>query len=375
MHNTQQQREIDSDEISITDIIQFLNQNARNILIGSLVGSFLGLLLFYQTGRYTATATLTNDGSIDFVLLKSLQNELPKIAEFNNIENKYTYLNKISNDEWWKKNLKPTYAITKADVKDFEISAKDNRILSLSLSINGNSETVIKDELMSIVNFFKSNATLIISKELFQKYKIDIETKASELAKNEQASLIEINYMKVKTKNLEEVKGRFQQNSSIINSQFLDPKESGSKYLPINTQLIALYADIAAQHEAIERIKDERAILELKKKVFEEFEKSLSISTDGSIALNNIRNNIKQDIKNISGKSQEDMRSIMALKKIEAEIASIQTRFSVGLNERTPVQISTNSFVKFLAIGSIAGLFFGFIFCFAKQMRKQFITV
>lgn len=103
MHNTQQQREIDSDEISITDIIQFLNQNARNILIGSLVGSFLGLLLFYQTGRYTATATLTNDGSIDFVLLKSLQNELPKIAEFNNIENKYTYLNKISNDEWWKK--------------------------------------------------------------------------------------------------------------------------------------------------------------------------------------------------------------------------------------------------------------------------------
>lgn len=374
MQTTQQEREMNGDEISIADIFIFLKQNTKNILIGSLIGSLFGLIVFYQTGRYTATATLTNDGSIDFVLLKSLQNELPKIAEANNHENKYGYLNKISSDEWWKKNLKTTYAITKADVKDFELSAKDNRILNLSFSINGNSEDVIKDELTSIVDFFKNNSMLIIAKELFQKYKIEIETRDSELAKNEQASLIEINYMKVKTRNLEEVKGRFQQNSSVINSQFLDPKESGSKYLPINTQLIAMYADIAAQHEAIERIKDERAILELKKKVFDEFEKSLSVSADGPIALNNIRKNINQDINNFSGKSQEDMRRIMALKKIEAEIASIQTKFSVGLSERTPIQVSRNSFAKFLVIGSVVGLFCGLIYAFANQMLKRFMT-
>jgi hypothetical protein len=178
--------------------------------------------------------------------------------------------------------------------------------------------------------------------------------------------------MKVKAKNLEELKGRFQQNSSVISSQFLDPKESGSKYLPINTQLIALYADMAAQNEAIERIKDEKSILAFKNKIHEKFEASLNDGTNGFVFLNNVREEVKLEIKNISGNSQEDMRKSMALKGIESEIASIQSRFKSGLSERTPIQINKNSFAKNLGIGSVIGLILGLIFSFGNQLRKKY---
>ncbi len=368
----QKNHEYNDEEISVSDILLFLKGHIKCIVYATLIGATFGLISFFQMGCFTATAVLMNDGSIDFVLLKRLQSELPRIAEFSNETKKEVYLTQISNDEWWKKNFKPTYAITKTDVKDFELNSKDNRIVSFTLNTNDNSEDGAREKLTNIVDFFKHNSSLVIIKDLFQRYKIDVETKASELAKNEQAALVEINYMKVKAKNLEELKGRFQQNSSVISSQFLDPKESGSKYLPINTQLIALYADMAAQNEAIERIKDEKSILAFKNKIHEKFEASLNDGTNGFVFLNNVREEVKLEIKNISGNSQEDMRKSMALKGIESEIASIQSRFKSGLSERTPIQINKNSFAKNLGMGSIIGLILGLIFSFGNQLRKKY---
>ena len=368
----QKNHEYNDDEISVSDILLFLKGHIKYIVYATLIGAAFGLISFFQIGRFSATAVLMNDGLIDFVLLKRLQSELPRIAEFSNETKKEVYLTQISNDEWWKKNFKPTYAITKTDVKDFELNSKDNRIVSFTLNTNDNSEDGAREKLTNIVDFFKHNSSLVIIKDLFQRYKIDVETKASELAKNEQAALVEINYMKVKAKNLEELKGRFQQNSSVISSQFLDPKESGSKYLPINTQLIALYADMAAQNEAIERIKDEKSILAFKNKIHEKFEASLNDGTNGFVFLNNVREEVKLEIKNILGNSQEDMRKAMALKGIESEIASIQSRFKSGLSERTPIQINKNSFAKNLGMGSIIGLILGLIFSFGNQLRKKY---
>lgn len=368
----QKNHEYNDEEISVSDILLFLKGHIKYIVYATLIGATFGLISFFQMGCFTATAVLMNDGSIDFVLLKRLQSELPRIAEFSNETKKEVYLTQISNDEWWKKNFKPTYAITKIDVKDFDLNSKDNRIVSFTLNTNDNSEDGAREKLTSIVNFFKHNSSLVIIKDLFQRYKIDVETKASELAKNEQSALVEINYMKAKAKNLEELKGRFQQNSSVISSQFLDPKESGSKYLPINTQLIALYADMAAQNEAIERIKDEKSILAFKNKIHEKFEASLNDGTNGFVFLNNVREEVKLEIKNISGNSQEDMRKSMALKGIESEIASIQSRFKSGLSERTPIQINKKSFAKNLGIGSVIGLILGLIFSFGNQLRKKY---
>lgn len=363
------------DEISVSDIITFLKENINYIIYATLIGAVFGLIFFHQIGRFTATAVLTNDKSIDFILLKRLQSELPRIAELNNKTKKQEYLSLISNDDWWKKNFKVNYAVTKNDLKDFVLesdSSKDNRIISFTLNANDNSEDGAREKLVNIVDFFKHNSSLVTIKDLLQSYKIDVETKVSELAKNEQASLVEINYMKVKVKNLEELKGRFQQNSSVMSSQFLDPKESGSKYLPINTQLIALYADMAAQYETIERIKDEKSILSYKNKIHEKFKTSLDDGTDGFSFLNNVREEVKSEIKNISGSSQEDMRKVMALKVIESDIASIQSRFKSGLNERTPIQINKNSFAKYLGIGSVIGIILGLIFSFGNQLRKKY---
>lgn len=367
----QNHQEYTNDDISVSDIVLFLKKYIKNIVFATLIGATMGLISFFQMGRFSASAVLINDGSIDFVLLKRLQNELPRIAEFNHQINNDTYLNQILNDEWWKKNLKPTYAITKNDAKDFELNSKDNRIVSFTLNINHNSEDGARNKLTNIIEFFKENSSLTVIKDLFQRYKIDVETRTAELEKNEQNSLIEINYIKVKIKNLEELKKRFQQNPTLISSQFLNPKESSSKYLPINTQLIALYADMAAHNEAIERIKDEKSILALKNNIHKKFESLLNNGTNGFILINHVIEEINSETKNNQKQSPEDMRKAMALKVVQSEILSIQSKFKTGLSERTPIQINNNSFIKNLGIGSTIGLIFGLFFSFAIQFRKS----
>lgn len=363
-----------NDEITVSDIILFLKKYTNHILLATLIGATLGFASFFHMGRFSASAVLMNDGSIDFILLKRLQSELPRIAELNYQTKKEQYLNQISNDEWWKKNFKPTYAITKIDVKDFELNSKDNRIVSFILNTNHNSEESARTTLIKIIEFFKENSSLIVIKDLFQRYKIEIETRSTELEKAEQNALVEINYIKSRIKNLEELKTRFQQNSTIISSQFLDPKESGSKYLPINTQLIALYADMAALNENIERIKDEKSILSLKNKIHERFVASLNNGTNGFIFMSHVIDEIYLEIKNNREKYPEDMRNAMALKVIQAEIVSIQSRFKSGLSERNPIQINNNSFGKNLGLGSAIGLLIGLIFSFAMQLRKNYLN-
>lgn len=73
----QKNHEYNDEEISVSDILLFLKGHIKYIVYATLIGATFGLISFFQMGRFTATAVLMNDGSIDFVLLKRLQSELP----------------------------------------------------------------------------------------------------------------------------------------------------------------------------------------------------------------------------------------------------------------------------------------------------------
>ena len=356
-------------DISYIEILAFFNTNMKKFVTCIATGIILGVATFFQMANFSASAIVTNDGSLDFVLLKRLQIELPRIAQHSELE----YMRELSNDEWWQKNFKPNFAITKADVKEVqELNSKENRILSFSITTEENSEKAVVEKIENIIDFFKRSSTLIMARDLFQRYKLDVETKNSELDKNEQGGIIEINYMKNKAKNLEEIKNKFQQNTTTINSQVLDPKESGSKYLPINTQLIAIYSDIAAQNEIIERIKDERSFLVLKNKLTDEFFNSSDKNHDGFAILSNIRKRINTEMKITSTDNQEALRQSMALKKIDTEIANIQSKFQTGLGEQTPIKVKRNSLLKHISLGAAFGLIIGFIYALTITIKTNF---
>jgi hypothetical protein len=62
-------------------------------------------------------------------------------------------------------------------------------------------------------------------------------------------------YFRERIKTLEELLKRFP-NRGNINSQFLDPKENSSKYLPVENQLIAANNDLNQSKETINRLND-----------------------------------------------------------------------------------------------------------------------
>jgi len=84
---------------------------------------------------------------------------------------------------------------------------------------------------------------------------------------------VELVYLKKRMGYLETLKLKFPQSQSQIGNQVLDPKESASKYLPLNTQLIALQLEINTLNEQLEKSRDEIAILETKKDVLRDLQK------------------------------------------------------------------------------------------------------
>lgn len=94
-----------------------------------------------------------------------------------------------------------------------------------------------------------------MAKDLLQSYNYQVENEASEFERKKLEIKSEIEYLSKKAQSLEKLKNRLPQTQSVVSSQVLDPKDSGSKYLPINTQLIAVYAEILMKQEQLEKTK------------------------------------------------------------------------------------------------------------------------
>jgi len=52
----------------------------------------------------------------------------------------------------------------------------------------------------------------------------------------------------------------------------LDPKDSASKYLPVNTQLVAIYTELNNLEEQLKRNQDNTDAYEVKEKIYTKFE-------------------------------------------------------------------------------------------------------
>jgi hypothetical protein len=109
-------------EISLLDIVNFLQSTWKKLVIASILGAVLGLAGWFFLGSYQAELVLNNNGGTDIVGLRSLQKSLPNLADQLIDESKVpqgqeSLYRTLSNSEWWVKNVVPTYGMSKADIK------------------------------------------------------------------------------------------------------------------------------------------------------------------------------------------------------------------------------------------------------------------
>ena len=352
------------DEISLLDIVNFLQGTWKKLVIAAIVGATLGLVGWFTLGAYSAEYVLLNNGTLDLVSWKMLQKSLSNLADQIIDENKAPQnqerLYKIlSEDQWWQKNAVPSYALSKADAKDLAGIGKDldgaaSTILSITLTATGSSKEQSIDNVRSASKFLRTGGAYLQLRSLLNGYESQTISAAAEAQQKITTTQVEMGYQEERARQLEELHKRFPGGSAPA-QQVVDAKDSSAKYLPLTTQIIAANNDINASKEALERQRKRLDQLSLVKTFLEQAIPLQDQTFDGLL--------LDKELLEIEGAlraklAKDDSNGQAFLDDLHAQLLSIQVRYTKGLEANTaPTSSGKKGMIKATAGGLFAAFF------------------
>lgn len=362
--------ELDSQqEISIKDIVQFAKEYYKKIIISGLVGVVLGLLIAIAIGAYTATITLNNYNGMDLPRIRYLQLALPKLEQENqkNQKNEESFF--LSSESFWVKSIKPNILVSKADGKELLDASKLNdagsRISSIQLIGKASTKEAAIKKVEKISKFFIDGSTYIDIRDLIRAYELKVISIDSNLKKKISSAEVELDYLQKRIKNLNELKGQYPATTATL-GQVLDAKDSGAKYLPITTQIVAATTDANAIKESLARYRDEES-QNIVYKQFVHKAKPLVDANENAVDL-------CAELLSIAGQVEKDIGStiqLIAIEDIKVALSSIQTNKAYGLKQVGIVDVESPPYSKYIAAGLFVGLFTGLLWAFALKITRQ----
>ena len=361
---------LDDSEISLLDIITFLTDSWKKLAIAGVVGGVLGLSGWFFLGSYQAeyvllnnTNTNTNSYALDLVSWKTIQKSLPNLAaqiedEGKAPEGQAQLYRSLANDQWWQKNVVPSYAISKADTKDLASISKDldlasTTILSLTLKADAPSKEGSIANVRAAAKFLRTGSAYLQLRNLLNSYESETISTVADLQKRITSTEIEMGYQVQRAKSLEDLHKRFPGGTSGGN-QVVDPKDSGAKYLPLSTQIIAVNNDINQSKEGLQRLRDRLAQIALMKTFVEQAIPLAEKTYDGLI--------LDAQLLEVEGAmraklAKDDIKQQEALDQLRGHLLSVQARFTKGLEGNTAPTASKKGMIK-SAAGGLGGAFF-----------------
>lgn len=363
----------DEIEISTKDIINFFTAYRKFFLIGVIVSFSIAILITTLSAKHTAETVLINTGAIEFISWKSLQKNLPMLASQISEKKEADYLKVMSSEKWWDKNVVATYSLTKKDTKELLGINKDlqdsegNRILNLIVKAEATNKDDSLNNLNTAISFISSGSSYLSYKNLLTSYTTRVITSESTNEKNLKDLEIELGFLEQRAKNLNQLKVQFPSQTSSTN-QVVDPKDSGAKYLPLSTQIIATNSDINAIKEKLLRLRNEQQKFKVMK-MFSEVAMPLVNSEFDGIQLGN---KLLELTKKISAQIEKsNLNEQLAINTISSEIVAIQTKYTYGLEQATAGVVIPPNHLKNIFIGVIAGLFASVLFAVAHLTYKK----
>lgn len=369
----QQSERSDDLEISIKDIINFFAYYRKFFLAGVVASFSIAVLYTSLFAKHTAETVLINTGAIEFISWKSLQKNLPMLASQISEKRESEYLQTMSSEMWWDKNVIPTYSLTKKDTKELLGINKDlqdsegNKILNLVVKADATNKDDSVKNLNVAINFISSGSAYLAYKNLITNYTTRVITSDSTNEKNLKDLEIELGFLEQRAKNLNQLKAQFPSQTSSSN-QVVDPKDSGAKYLPLSTQIIATNSDINAIKERLLRLKNEQQKFRVMK-MFNEGAIQLVNSEFDGIQLGN---NLLELTKKISSQIEKlNLNEQLAINTISSEIVAIQTKYTYGLEQATAGVVAPPNHLKNVFIAMIIGLFASIFFALTHLTFKK----
>ena len=362
----------DESEISLIDIVSFVQESWKKLAVAAVIGGALGLAGWFFLGSYSAeyillnntnTNTSTSTYALDLVSWKTLQKSLPNLAaqiedEVKAPEGQTQLYKSLADEQWWQKNVAPSYAISKADTKDLAAISKDldaasTTILSLTVTAAGATKEKSIENVRAAAKFLRTGSAYLQLRNILNSYESETISTVADLQKKITTTEIEMGYQVQRAKALEELHKRFPGGANTSN-QVVDPKDSGAKYLPLSTQIIAVNNDINQSKETLQRYKDRLAQIALMKTFVEQANPLLDKTFDG-LALDDELLAIEAGFR--AKLAKDDVKQQEILDQLRAQLLLVQSRFTKGLEANIAPTSTKKGMIKTTAAG-LAGAFF-----------------
>ena len=349
-------------EISLLDIVNFLQDSWKKLAIAAVMGAVLGLAGWFYLGNYQAQLVLLNNGGTDLVSLRFLQKSLPNLANQIIDESKVpqgqdSLYRTLSNPAWGLKNILPTYGMSKADIKELAstigLESASTSIVSVTIIASGSSKNKALEEVHAAKNFLLQGASYLSIKSLLSSQESQLLGAHADIVKKINSTQVELGYQQERLKSLEALAKRFPGDARVI-SQVVDPKDSGAKYMPISTQIIAANTDINASKESLERLKDAQAQTAVLRTWVKQAAPLVESSYDG-LAL--IKRLMQEEAQLRATLDLKDPKSQAFVDSLRSTLIEINTRFTNGFEMNTAPTAIKKGMIKTTA-GGLAGAFF-----------------
>ncbi len=260
--------------------------------------------------------------------------------------------------------------IGKADGKDLldasSIKLAGSSIASLQFAAKGRSKATAEKRIEEITKAFINGAAYIETRDLLRKYEMKVIAADSNLNKNIASAQFELGYVERRIQNMAAIKNQYPAGAT-ASLQAVDTKDSGAKYLPIITQIIAATTDANRLKESLARYRDEENQL----KIYTQFVEKAKPLIDNGRKDGNLLGSLFAVTNQIDQNTQGAIQKI-AVEDIRVALTLIQTNKVFGLRQVGTVGIQPPPYQKNTAIGLLVGLFLGFIFTLGLTLVRQF---
>lgn len=376
-------------EISLLDIINFITESYQKLLFAALVGLGLGLAYWYLLVGYQAEWTLHNNPTasasadapssyaLDLVSWRTIQKSLPNLAdqileEGAAPQGKVGLYRAMSDAQWWQMNVVPNFAITKADTKDLAALGKSldgasSTILSLTVKAGGGTRDGSLENVCAATQFLLKGGAYLQIKSMINGLEGETIATAADIQSKITDTQIELGYMRERAKSLEQLLRRFP-GATGVTQQVIDPKESSAKYLPLSTQLIAVNTDINLANENLRRYADRLEQISLMKSFLEQALPLAAQNLDG-IAL--AKALLAVEATQRAQLSPDDAKSRQSLDALRAQLLTIESRFTKGLEASTAPSAQKLGMLKNAAGGLAAGLLLALMLLLAARAYRS----
>lgn len=262
------------DEISLRDLVDTLAGGWKIWVATSVVGVAVGFGAWSMQGYKAELVANTRLGALDMITWNGFAASLPALAEqrleaASGSAEQTRVLRAMAQPTWWKANVTPGYLLTKGDVKDLASVSKEildagaTSIQRLTIRAGGADPASVRRDAQFIEGFIRDGALYLALKAIISRYELEVATQPLDLRQKMTANERELYFLNQRAEGLEALRKQFPERSEAMVAQVMDPKDSGAKYLPLSTQMVALKTDINAIKESLARNKlrlDELAV-------------------------------------------------------------------------------------------------------------------